>query len=38
MSLELGRRMPTAGVIDRPDDVFLLTQDELKETAIQLPD
>ena len=37
ISLELGRRMSIAGVIDRPDDVFLLTPEELKETVIQLP-
>ena len=37
ISLELGRRMSAAGVIDRPDDVFLLSPEELKETVIQLP-
>jgi pyruvate,water dikinase len=29
MLLELGRRLVTAGVIDRPDDVFWLRRDEL---------
>jgi pyruvate,water dikinase len=37
ISLELGRRLSTAGLIDRPDDVFLLTPQELKETAVQVP-
>jgi rifampicin phosphotransferase len=37
ISLELGRRLSMGGVIDQPDDVFLLTPEELKETAEQLP-
>src|SRR5207244_543842 len=37
ISLEVGRRMSAAGVIDRPDDVFLLTPRELTETAQALP-
>jgi phosphohistidine swiveling domain-containing protein len=37
VSLELGRRMSLAGVIDRPDDVFLLTPEEVQATAVQLP-
>jgi hypothetical protein len=37
ISLEVGRRMSTAGVIDRPEDVFLLTPDELRDTALEMP-
>jgi phosphohistidine swiveling domain-containing protein len=37
ISLEVGRRLSAAGVVDRPDDVFLLTQDELRDTTLQLP-
>jgi phosphohistidine swiveling domain-containing protein len=37
ISLELGRRFAAGGVVDRPDDVFLLAPDELRETAIKLP-
>jgi phosphohistidine swiveling domain-containing protein len=37
ISLELGRRMAAASVVDRPDDVFLLTVDELRDTALSLP-
>jgi phosphohistidine swiveling domain-containing protein len=37
ISLELGRRMAAAGVIDRAEDVFLLTVNELRDTARELP-
>jgi pyruvate,water dikinase len=37
ISLEVGRRLSTAGVIDRPEDVFLLTPEELRDTALELP-
>ena len=37
ISLEVGRRFSAAGVVDRADDVFLLTLDELRETALELP-
>jgi phosphohistidine swiveling domain-containing protein len=37
ISLELGRRMSAAGVIDRPEEVFLLTPDEVRETALEMP-
>jgi phosphohistidine swiveling domain-containing protein len=37
ISLEVGRRFSAAGVVDRADDVFLLTQHELRETALELP-
>jgi phosphohistidine swiveling domain-containing protein len=37
ISLEVGRRISAAGVIDRPEDVFLLTPQELRDTAQQLP-
>jgi phosphohistidine swiveling domain-containing protein len=37
ISLEVGRRFSAAGVVDRPDDVFLLTLHELRETALELP-
>jgi phosphohistidine swiveling domain-containing protein len=33
ISLEVGRRLSAASVVDRPDDVFLLTLQELRETA-----
>ena len=35
--MEFGRRFAQAGVIERPDDVFHLTLDEVRETAKQLP-
>jgi pyruvate,water dikinase len=35
--VEWGRRLATAGVIEHPDDVFFLTEDELRETARLLP-
>jgi pyruvate,water dikinase len=35
--LELGRRLAAASVLDRPDDVFLLTPDEVRTTAEALP-
>jgi len=34
--LELGRRFARAGVIAAPQDIFLLTPDELRETAARL--
>ena len=37
ISLEVGRRFAEAGVIDEPDDVFLLTLEEVGETALELP-
>ena len=37
ISLEVGRRLSAAGVVDRPDDVFLLTLEELRDTALELP-
>jgi pyruvate,water dikinase len=37
ISLEVGRRFAAAAVLDRPDDVFLLTPDELRETALAFP-
>jgi len=37
ISLEIGSRLSTAQVVDRPDDVFLLTLEELRVTAIELP-
>jgi len=37
ISLELGRRLSAAGVVDRPDDVFLLTLEELADTALEFP-
>jgi pyruvate,water dikinase len=33
---EFGRRLVEAGVLDRPDDLFYLTVDEVRETAITL--
>ncbi len=35
--LEFGRRIAEAGVIEQPDDVFYLTPEELRETAIASP-
>src|SRR5215216_1961480 len=35
--MEFGRRFAQAGVIERSDDVFHLTLDEVRETAKQLP-
>jgi pyruvate,water dikinase len=35
--LECGRRLAASGVIERPDDVFYLTLDELRATARRLP-
>jgi phosphohistidine swiveling domain-containing protein len=35
--MEFGRRFAEAGVIERPDDIFHLTLDEIRETAGQLP-
>ena len=35
--MEFGRRFAEAGVIERPDDVFHLTLDEIRATAEQLP-
>src|SRR5215217_5677752 len=35
--MEFGRRFAQASVIERPDDVFHLTLDEVRETAKQLP-
>ena len=35
--LEVGRRFTAAAVLDRPDDVFLLTPDELREAAAAFP-
>jgi phosphohistidine swiveling domain-containing protein len=37
ISLEIGRRLKAAGVVDEPEDVFLLSLDEVRETAHQLP-
>ena len=37
ISLEVGRRFSAAGVVDRPEDVFLLTLEELRDTALELP-
>ena len=37
ISLEVGRRLSAAGVVDRSDDVFLLTLEELRDTALELP-
>jgi phosphohistidine swiveling domain-containing protein len=37
ISLEVGRRLAAAGVVDRRDDVFLLTLEELRDTALELP-
>jgi pyruvate,water dikinase len=37
ISLEVGRRLSAAGTVDRPDDVFLLTLEELRDTAFELP-
>jgi pyruvate,water dikinase len=37
ISLELGRRLSAAGVVDRPDDVFLLTLEELADTTLEFP-
>jgi phosphohistidine swiveling domain-containing protein len=37
ISLEVGRRLSAAGVVDRPDDVFLLTLEELGDTALEFP-
>jgi pyruvate,water dikinase len=36
--LEFGHRFADAGVIQRPDDIFHLTLDEIRETARRLPD
>lgn len=36
--LEFGRRFASAGVIENVADVFLLTRDELRETAARLPE
>ncbi|HEX5501100.1 MAG TPA: PEP-utilizing enzyme [Thermomicrobiales bacterium] len=35
--LEFGRRLTAAGALDRPDDVFYLTLDELRESAAASP-
>ncbi|MCC7367331.1 MAG: hypothetical protein IT306_02850 [Chloroflexi bacterium] len=35
--LELGKRLTSGGVLDAADDVFLLSLDELRETAAALP-
>jgi rifampicin phosphotransferase len=35
--LEFGRRFVAAGALDAPNDVFCLTLDELRETAVVLP-
>jgi pyruvate,water dikinase len=35
--LEFGRRFREAGVVDAPEDVFCLTPDEIRETAVALP-
>jgi len=37
ISLEVGRRLSAAGIVDRPDDVFLLTLEELRDTALEFP-
>jgi pyruvate,water dikinase len=37
ISLEVGRRLAAAGVVDQPDDVFLLTLEELRDTALEVP-
>jgi pyruvate,water dikinase len=37
ISLELGRRLAVAGVIDVPEDVFLLSPSEVRDTALELP-
>jgi phosphohistidine swiveling domain-containing protein len=37
ISLEVGRRLSAAGVVDGRDDVFLLTLEELRDTALELP-
>jgi pyruvate,water dikinase len=37
ISLEVGRRLAAAGVVDQPDDVFLLTLEELRDTALDVP-
>src|SRR5918993_677194 len=36
--LEFGRRFAEAGVIQRPDDIFHMTLDEIRETTRRLPD
>jgi phosphohistidine swiveling domain-containing protein len=35
--MEFGRRFAQAGVIERPDDIFHLTLNEVRETAEQIP-
>lgn len=35
--LEFGRRFRDAGVVDAPEDVFYLTPDDIRETAMALP-
>jgi phosphohistidine swiveling domain-containing protein len=37
ISVEVGRRFSAADVVDRPEDVFLLTLEELRDTALELP-
>jgi pyruvate,water dikinase len=37
ISLEVGRRFAAAGVIDAPEDVFLLSPSEVRDTALELP-
>ena len=36
ISLEVGRRLSAAGVVDRPDDVFLLTLEELARHSARI--
>ncbi len=35
--LECGRRLTATGTLEQPDDVFFLTLDELRESAVGLP-
>jgi phosphohistidine swiveling domain-containing protein len=37
ISLEVGRRLAEGGVIDAPEDVFLLSPSEVRDTALELP-
>ena len=37
ISVEVGLRLAAAGVVDRPEDVFLLTPEELRNTAVEFP-
>ncbi|HEY1293218.1 MAG TPA: PEP-utilizing enzyme, partial [Chloroflexota bacterium] len=37
ISLEVGRRFAAAGVVDDPEDVFLLTLEEVRDTGLEVP-